>query len=107
MIPCDDMPLLSDILDGLFDDHGAVIDTDYIGTEKECRVPATSRNEINRKKRRCAKTSKLPYSTDLQRRRKAELKELRIQVQRLSAQLEYISLSGSRHTHKETRQSNL
>ncbi|ETK88778.1 hypothetical protein L915_07014 [Phytophthora nicotianae] len=39
------MPLLSDILDGLFDDHGAVIDTDYIGTEKECRVPATSRNE--------------------------------------------------------------
>ncbi|KAG3050873.1 hypothetical protein PC121_g18142, partial [Phytophthora cactorum] len=77
---------------GLLDDptaaaDGATIDTDIFGIQEGAEALTAPQSGPTEKKRRRAKNSNLPYSTDIQRRRKAELEALRSQVRQLSGEL--------------------
>ncbi|KAG2789973.1 hypothetical protein Pcac1_g1014 [Phytophthora cactorum] len=108
MFSLEELETLSGLLGDLAAaDDGATIDTDLFGIQESAEALTAPQSGPTEKKRRRAKNSNLPYSTDIQRRRKAELEALRSQVRQLSGELNLLARSCDSHSHRTVPPSEL
>ncbi|POM73015.1 Hypothetical protein PHPALM_10180, partial [Phytophthora palmivora] len=90
---------ISDILDEMLLEGDVTTDIDILRVNHP--PPIGGSQQIKKvRQRRWSKVTNVPYSTDLQRRRKAELDALRSEARELSEQLEHLLPLHHSHTTK-------